>query len=143
MYCLQASYAAYYYCALSQAEQIKITDFGFATTKMNSASLQPPVKQVGTAAWMAPELFADDAAARGQGKKVDVYAFAIVMWELGAWAKPYKYNNIEQIKYLTPDGTRPELGGANLSAMPPAFSELMQRCWVKTCDARTLRAVPV
>ena len=67
-----------------------------------------------------------------------MYAFAIVMWELGAWAKPYEYKNSEQItRAAVLDGVRPELGGDNLGAMPPAFSELMQRCWAHKCADHT------
>ena len=141
-----------------QDEHVKITDFGFATTRMNSASqrqarLVPPSVmpvsprpcradcntvsvQVGTAAFMAPEIISGAAASGQDNKKGDVYAFAVVMWELGAWGIPYHlYLNQYHICTKVVDGSRPDLEADHLRAMPPTFTELMQRCWAQTCAA--------
>ena len=43
-------------------------------------------KAVGTPLWMAPEAFRGD---ENYGSAVDVYSFAIVMWELATFRVPW------------------------------------------------------
>merc|ERR1712100_693769 len=54
--------------------RIKISDFGFSTIKKAASNLT----RVGSPVWAAPEVM------RGEPytEKLDIYSFAIVMWEL-------------------------------------------------------------
>lgn len=82
-----------------QDRHVKITDFGFATTKSNSTTANSSAQgttgsttaaqhgarhnaQVGTVPWMAPELFS--GLGGGMGEALDVYAFAVRI-RTGIW----------------------------------------------------------
>lgn len=105
---------------------IKMTDFGFSTTKSRSRG----VAQLGTPCWMAPEVFAGskftDAA--------DCYSFGIVLWELAAWEAPYASLGEEQVRAHVAAGLRPEVGLPNVRAAPEQLVALMAECWAQRCD---------
>jgi hypothetical protein len=85
--------------------QIKIADFGLARSFENESEFV--TKRMGTFHWMAPEIFSDHPYTT----KTDVYAFAIIMWEVFAGRTPYydlgKPEKI--IKYVYYDDKRPSL----------------------------------
>ena len=84
---------------------IKIADFGLARSFNNENEFV--TKRMGTFHWMAPEIFSDHP----YNTKTDVYAFAIIMWEVFAGRTPY-YNLGKPekiIKYVYYDDQRPNL----------------------------------
>jgi serine/threonine protein kinase len=62
--------------------RVKISDFGFSTIKKAASNMT----RVGSPVWAAPEVM------RGEPytEKLDIYSFAIVMWELLNRDEPYK-----------------------------------------------------
>jgi serine/threonine protein kinase len=58
-----------------------VADFGLSRTFAATTATG-----LGTVAWSAPELL---AAAREGGSAADVYAYGVVLWELGSGLAPY------------------------------------------------------
>lgn len=105
---------------------IKVTDFGFSTTKSRSRGHGGAA--AGTLCWMAPEVFSGGVFAEA----ADTYAFGIVLWELAAWEAPYARLSEEQVRGLVAAGGRPDTeGNANVRAAPGAMVALMERCWAQ------------
>jgi serine/threonine protein kinase len=83
---------------------------------------------VGTPFYMAPEI----ASAEGEmdyDEKVDVFSFAILLWELVTGQKAYagfaSGNPVAFLNRVT-NGLRPEM-----VPMPPLAEDLVTRCWTK------------
>ncbi|GAA0163842.1 non-receptor serine/threonine protein kinase [Lithospermum erythrorhizon] len=77
----------------------------------------------GTLPWMAPELFDPKSMVT---EKVDVYSFAIVMWELLTGETPYaNMRSKEIIAGMMKGDLRPEIP----SWCDPVWRSLMERCW--------------
>lgn len=70
--------------------QIKVADFGLARGEVADEM----TCEAGTYRWMAPEVFSEDPIPFGVKKhynhKVDVYSFAIVLWELVTNKVPFQ-----------------------------------------------------
>ena len=99
---------------------IKLCDFGLASTSVTAA---------GTPSYMAPELL------RGGlfSKQVDVYAFAIVMWELVDRSVPFVGWDPLDIKQHVCSGKRLELPR---SGIPKPCIQLIERCWAQDPERR-------
>lgn len=67
---------------LGEDMQIKVADFGISCLENHSGS---PKGFTGTYRWMAPEMINE----KQHTKKVDVYSFAIVLWELLTALTPF------------------------------------------------------
>ena len=93
----------------------KICDFGLVTNKNT---------QAGTPAYMAPELFRN----KPYNKSVDVYAFAITIWELFSQEVPYNRSDAITIRDKVLANQRLPLP---LPMAPPKLSRLVGECW---CD---------
>lgn len=65
---------------------LKIADFGIACEEAYCDSL---ADDPGTYRWMAPEMI----KRKSYGRKVDVYSFGLVLWELVAGTIPYEEMN--------------------------------------------------
>ena len=63
---------------------IKVSDFGLARTK--AASSTQPQTQVGTWAWMAPEVLEQ----KPYDEKADVYSYGVILWGEGREGKRRK-----------------------------------------------------
>uniref|UniRef100_J3MBI7 Protein kinase domain-containing protein n=1 Tax=Oryza brachyantha TaxID=4533 RepID=J3MBI7_ORYBR len=71
---------------------------------------------------MAPEMIRDHRCDR----KVDVYSFGLVLWELTTCLVPFQDLSPVQAAYaVTNAGARPPLS----PSCPPAINTLIERCW--------------
>mmetsp|Transcript_25840 Transcript_25840/g.42413 ORF Transcript_25840/g.42413 Transcript_25840/m.42413 type:complete len:541 (+) Transcript_25840:765-2387(+) len=105
---------------LDQDGKAKLSDFGLSRMKCQSSTL---ANSVGTAAWMAPELF-DDLPIYSEAS--DVYAFAILLWEILSSKRPFEGCNPARTLGLIMQGKRPSVNG--LDPTDPLVV-LMKRCW--------------
>jgi serine/threonine protein kinase len=92
--------------------EVKLCDFGLVSTKVTAA---------GTPAYMAAELLQN----RTFSKKVDVYAFGILMWEIFVEAVPFAELMVSEIRDCVVAGQRPDVP----DSMPKDLQRLMQECW--------------
>ncbi|KAJ1439055.1 Serine-threonine/tyrosine-protein kinase, catalytic domain [Sesbania bispinosa] len=98
---------------------VKVADFGISCLESQTGSAKG---FTGTYRWMAPEMIRE----KNHTKKVDVYSFAIVLWELLTGLTPFENMTPEQAAYaVTHKNARPQLP----SDCPWAFSHLINRCW--------------
>jgi len=101
--------------------RIKIADFGFAQLKTDCA-LENNVPK-GTLLWMAPEIM----LRQPYNEKVDVYSFAIVLWEIITRKKPFP-NHTEPFvfcKAVCLAQERPPIP----PDIPQALQHLLTICW--------------
>ena len=81
---------------------------------------------VGTAQWMAPELLRSSPF---YDEKVDVYSFAVLLWELLTLQEPYKGMTQDQVVMgVIERGIRPALPS---HFGPPGLVQLIQQCWAE------------
>ena len=98
---------------LTVDKTIKLCDFGLVTTKVTAA---------GTPAYMAPELL----QSRPFSKKVDVYAFAIILWEIFQREVPWSGYAPMEVRSMVLEGARPDVPRIDC---PYLARGLMTRCW--------------
>jgi serine/threonine protein kinase len=96
----------------------QICDFGLSRSLLDEA---PMSGHVGTANWMAPELF----ESRRYDEKVDLYAYAMVLWELLSGHSPFSGKTSEQIEDIVCSGGRPIAPGDT----PRGLQDVISACW--------------
>jgi serine/threonine protein kinase len=136
---------------LDEKGDVKLCDFGLSrlTTKDEEMT-----QQVGTPAYMAPEMAGiddgiDDVGKDGDaggmmgedrnriGKPVDVYSYGILLWTLWTQKLPYselRVKNPFQLMVKVTNGFRPAVP----ADMPDYLKTLMQRCWVAEPSKRPM-----
>ena len=82
----------------------------------------------GTPAHMAPEII----EMRPFNEKVDVYAFAVYLWELLTRKPPHPGLGFTQIGQKTAANARPEIP----AYCPPKFRSLIEACWEQSPTRR-------
>lgn len=107
--------------------EVKVTDFGLGRMKEeNDADWGKMTKQVGTLHWMAPEVFAGNL----YDEKIDIYSYAMVVFEVICGEVPYDDEDPATIGSLVVKGGRPDL-----EAVPPdcpnVLQKLMTSCWAE------------
>jgi serine/threonine protein kinase len=109
---------------------IKVGDFGLATTKDSASRTRRNGTQVmhnpvGTAAYMAPEIL--DGDHRGYTKRVDIYAFGMLLWEIAALQYPLREytNEVALARAIVDRGERPVVP----RTWPRDYAALMRECW--------------
>ena len=110
----------------------KVSDFGLSKAKTETRSTTKMVignNSCGTLLWSAPELFGLEPKT---SKASDVYAFAIILWEIAARATPYEGVELEKVKSCVKQGERLDLP----EGTPPAFAALITRCWAQLPEKR-------
>ncbi|KAI5054730.1 hypothetical protein GOP47_0029875 [Adiantum capillus-veneris] len=104
---------------LGQDGCIKILDFGVSCFESDCNS---DAHDLGTYRWMAPEMLSQKPYTR----KVDVYSFGIVLWELLTAHLPYEEMGAVQAAFcVIHENTRPPIP----PDCPTVLSDLMCRCW--------------
>ena len=119
---------------LTDAMKAKIIDFGLAVTKSSSQMYKSKLNAAGTLVYMAPEFLVDES---GGNHKVDVYSFAITMWEMYAKQQPFAAASRSEaaLKRDVPNGVRPTpFEGSEL--FPPTVQDVIQGCWQTDPKAR-------
>lgn len=105
---------------VSEGFHIKLCDFGLVSTNVTAA---------GTPAYMAPELLQSGLFSR----KVDVYAFAVLMWEMYTRAIPFSSWEPSDVRKFVVEGKRLRLPH---SGYPKQCGPLIERCWDQEPDRR-------
>ncbi|KMZ75195.1 Serine/threonine-protein kinase HT1 [Zostera marina] len=105
---------------LNDEMRVKIGDFG--TSCIANECRGNKCKMAGTYRWMAPEMFKEKVYT----KKVDIYSFGIVLWELTTALIPFQGMTPIQAAYAACEkDMRPKLA-TNCS---PAINKLIENCW--------------
>lgn len=110
----------------------KVCDFGLSRClpdSINSSMQLSLTGQIGTPLYMAPELI-DMTDETKYGKEVDVYAFAILAYEIITGKAPFhELGNVSQIRLWNKvlDGERPIF----TPDVPEKMQNLISRCWSK------------
>lgn len=104
---------------LNDEMRVKVADFG---TSCLETKCQATKGNKGTYRWMAPEMTKEKPYTR----KVDVYSFGIVLWELTTCLLPFQGMTPVQAAYAASEkNLRPPLS----SSCPPVLNNLIKKCW--------------
>ncbi|KAK3160106.1 hypothetical protein QOZ80_1BG0055250 [Eleusine coracana subsp. coracana] len=105
---------------------VKVADFGISCLESQCGSGKG---FTGTYRWMAPEMIKE----KHHTRKVDVYSFGIVMWELLTSLVPFSEMTPEQAAVAVAlKNARPPLP----ASCPVAISHLITQCWATNPDRR-------
>lgn len=105
---------------------LKLTDFGIGCLE---TECELRSADTGTYRWMAPEMITD----KRYSKKVDVYSFGIVLWELVTGKLPFENMTPVQVAYAVVNkNLRPPLP----DDCPSALRNLMEQCWNSSPERR-------
>ena len=102
----------------------KLTDFGLSTIKREVLSNADETSNdnVGTMAWMAPELHQPNAV---YTVKSDMYSFGMTLWEIMSRTTPFAGERRDLIPQWVKQGEREGF----TADCPAHFAELIEACW--------------
>ncbi|KAK2412885.1 serine/threonine/tyrosine-protein kinase HT1 [Trifolium repens] len=104
---------------LNDEMRVKVADFG---TSCLETRCRETKGNMGTYRWMAPEMIKEKPYTR----KVDVYSFGIVLWELTTALLPFQGMTPVQAAFAVAEkNERPPLP----ASCQPALAHLIKRCW--------------
>ncbi|WCJ27047.1 Protein kinase superfamily protein [Euphorbia peplus] len=111
---------------IDEAFRLKIADFGIACEEAYCDLL---ADDPGTYRWMAPEMIKK----KSYGRRVDVYSFGLILWEMVAGTIPYEdMNPIQAAFAVVNKNLRPVIP----RDCPPAMRALIEQCWSLQSDKR-------
>jgi serine/threonine protein kinase len=110
----------------------KVCDFGSATQKLHTtssigSSKAPDFGNQSTVPWSSPEILDCQPA----NCESDIYALGIILWELSTCEAPFHNQNPKLLATLISRGLKPDIPSPLPPGFPPAFFEMMQRCWTE------------
>ncbi|KAF8409255.1 hypothetical protein HHK36_005329 [Tetracentron sinense] len=105
---------------------LKVADFGIACEEAYCDSL---AEDPGTFRWMAPEMIKH----KPYGRKVDVYSFGLVLWEMVAGTIPYEDMTPIQAAFAVVNKNLRPVIPVNC---PPALRALIEQCWALQPEKR-------
>lgn len=115
----------------SSADHLKVGDFGLSKliTVQSSHDVYKMTGETGSYRYMAPEVFKH----RRYDKKVDVYSFAMILYEMLEGEPPFaSYEPYEGAKHAA-EGQRPSF---RAKGYIPELQELTQQCWAPDMNHR-------
>eukprot|EP00937_MAST-01D_sp_MAST-1D-sp2_P000342 g342.t1 len=110
---------------LDAMQRCKIADFGLARLDKTSKGRGKTV-QVGTPAYMAPELYTESS--KDYGSEVDVYSFGLLLWTLVTRQLPYNDvpgDLIVLMRKICVEGLRPVIP----QRVRPNLGAIIRQCW--------------
>jgi ABC-type branched-subunit amino acid transport system substrate-binding protein len=111
------------------AVNCRLSDFGTAVSVADPIQLIKHTGSVGTPAYMAPELMANQA----YNCKVDVYSLGMLSWEIFAETVPFSFlKRVWDLPRLVLEGMRPELP----DDWPAGVREVISDCWLQAPEKR-------
>ncbi|KAK7302797.1 hypothetical protein RJT34_13693 [Clitoria ternatea] len=111
---------------MNEDSHLKIADFGIAC---DEASCDLLADDPGTYRWMAPEMI----KRKSYGRKVDVYSFGLILWEMLTGSIPYEdMNPIQAAFAVVNKNSKPVIP----SSCQPAMRALIEQCWCLQPDKR-------
>jgi ABC-type branched-subunit amino acid transport system substrate-binding protein len=111
------------------AVNCRLSDFGTAVSVSDPIQLIKHTGSVGTPAYMAPELMANQA----YNCKVDVYSLGMLSWEIFAETVPFSFlKRVWDLPRLVLEGMRPELP----DDWPAGVREVISDCWLQAPEKR-------
>ncbi|KAL3697333.1 hypothetical protein R1sor_011409 [Riccia sorocarpa] len=112
---------------LDESGRVKVADFGLA--RFDSHEAGNLTAETGTIRWMAPEVICH----KPYNRKVDVYSFGIVLWELCTSKLPFEGMSFVQLAHaVSSDNHRPPISEVTSAS----FAKLIARCWDKDPSRR-------
>lgn len=119
---------------LTEDGQAKLADFGLSTAHYAEASQtdndSQEIRFVGTLAWMAPEIF---QSIPKYSEKSDIYAYAMVLWEIIARKSPYATaQSRDDIELPVTQGQREKIPNKSTNpeeTIPNSLKQLVNSCW--------------
>ncbi|KAJ7539028.1 hypothetical protein O6H91_11G085800 [Diphasiastrum complanatum] len=114
---------------------VKLVDFGLAREETLTEMM---TAETGTYRWMAPELYSTVTLRHGEKKhynqKVDVYSFAIVLWELLTNRMPFEgMSNLQAAYAAAFKNVRPTVVAEDI---PEELVFILQCCWADDPSVR-------
>ncbi|KAG2427290.1 hypothetical protein HXX76_012486 [Chlamydomonas incerta] len=105
---------------------VKLADFGLARMRLQTMRTDNP--EVGTPAYMAPELFELDTEVVTH--HADMYSLAVVIWVMLTGREPWQdCQNVVAMAYKVCLGERPPLDAIPPERCPPKLRRLIIACW--------------
>lgn len=115
--------------------KLKLIDFGLAACvkkKRLSCDSYTMTGLTGTRQYMAPEV----ALQEPYNEKVDVYSFAVLLWQMVTGKEPYSdMTPDEHTQLAMVEGVRPSLTPI-VSRTPVGVSKILENCWHSKFDQR-------
>jgi len=108
----------------------KLIDFGTSDDVRDADVPGSHTSGIGTPLYMAPEMLNP----RGEyNAKVDVYSFALTLWELFTQQQPWSDIKIWDISNTVLSGARPDVNSPGISG---DMAAIIQRCWAQDYSKR-------
>ncbi|KAK8843097.1 hypothetical protein M9Y10_025288 [Tritrichomonas musculus] len=110
----------------------KVADFGLSkkidSEEQDSLNVQSTATEKGTPIYMSPEILTQNKYTPA----CDVYAFAMIVYEIMSNEIPFKNYNMFNILTKVPSGDRPNIS----DSIPKAYQILIESCWEQNPDER-------